>query len=95
MIPNSVLKTFKTKGIPNGIKYKQRFSLFDNFVDMASSKLTCSKLQLKDDLTLLQTAVSQNNSNIVVYLRNRYEDYLTQILVKSNSRGAKSQKRTN
>ena len=46
-------------------------------------------MQLKDDLTLLQTAVSQNNSNIVVYLRNRYEDYLTQILVKSNGSGMK------
>ena len=89
MIPNSVLKTFKTKGIPNGIKYKQHFSPFDTFVGMASSKLTCSKLQLTDDLTLLQTAVSQNNINIVVYLRNRYEDYLTQILVKFNGSGMK------
>ncbi|CAB3988426.1 Hypothetical predicted protein [Paramuricea clavata] len=56
---------------------------------MASSELP-SNLQLRDDLTLLQTAISQNNSDIVVYLKNCYEDYLTRLLVKSNGSGIKN-----
>jgi hypothetical protein len=50
-----------------------------------------SNLQLRDDLTLLQTAISQSNSDIVVYLKNCYEDYLTRLLVKSNGSGIKYQ----
>ena len=58
---------------------------FSTFVIMASSKS-----QLFDDLALLQTAISQNNSDIVIYLKNRYEDYLPRIVEKSSGSGIKN-----
>ena len=45
---------------------------FHSFVNMASSKLPF-KSQIFHDLPLLQTAISQNKSDIVIYHKNRYE----------------------